>query len=141
VALLVTWGAFLCLFAYLLRQYMRLAALRREVVHLQRLRGRVLNPRIPAIDNRQSTIVHGTSQGHSMVNVYLVLAYGFVWGIFMLYAWMIHGRQKRLEREVEELKGSWGRRVVRISNPKFEISDASAGPFYTLDQVMVCWRC
>jgi CcmD family protein len=43
-----------------------------------------------------------------MVNVYLVLAYGFVWGIFMLYAWMIHGRQKRLEREVEELKRELG---------------------------------
>jgi heme exporter protein C len=39
VALFVTWGAFLCLFAYLLRQYMRLAALRREVSHLRRLRG------------------------------------------------------------------------------------------------------
>ena len=39
VALLVTWGAFLCLFAYLLRQYLRLAALRREVAHLRRLRG------------------------------------------------------------------------------------------------------
>ena len=39
VALLVTWGAFLCLFAYLMRQYLRLAALRREVAQLRRLRG------------------------------------------------------------------------------------------------------
>ena len=39
-----------------------------------------------------------------MVNTYLVVAYGFVWGIFMLYAWIIHGRQKRLEREVAELR-------------------------------------
>jgi CcmD family protein len=39
-----------------------------------------------------------------MVNIYLVLAYGFVWGIFMLYAWMIHRRQQRLERELEDLK-------------------------------------
>jgi heme exporter protein C len=38
-ALLVTWGAFLCLFACLLRQYLRLAALRREVNHLRRLQG------------------------------------------------------------------------------------------------------
>ena len=38
VALLVTWGAFLCLFAYLMRQYLRLAALRREVGQLRRLR-------------------------------------------------------------------------------------------------------
>ncbi len=43
-----------------------------------------------------------------MVNVYLVLAYGFVWGIFMLYAWIIHNRQKRLEREIEELKKELG---------------------------------
>ena len=39
-----------------------------------------------------------------MVNVYLVLAYSFVWGIFIFYAWVIDGRQKRLERELEELK-------------------------------------
>ena len=38
VALLVTWGAFLCLFTYLLRQYMRLAALRRQVGQLRRSR-------------------------------------------------------------------------------------------------------
>jgi len=38
VALFVTWGAFLCLFAYLLRQYQRMAALQREVAHLRRLR-------------------------------------------------------------------------------------------------------
>jgi CcmD family protein len=43
-----------------------------------------------------------------MVNIYLVLAYGFVWGIFMLYAWIIHNRQKRLEREIEELKHELG---------------------------------
>jgi CcmD family protein len=39
-----------------------------------------------------------------MVNTYLVLAYGFVWGIFMVYAWIIHRRQQRLEEELEELK-------------------------------------
>jgi len=38
-ALLVTWGGFLCLFAYLLRQYLRLAALQREVNYLRRLQG------------------------------------------------------------------------------------------------------
>jgi heme exporter protein C len=37
VALLVTWGAFLLLFSYLIRQYLRLAALRREVNRLHRL--------------------------------------------------------------------------------------------------------
>ena len=36
ITLLVTWGAFLCLFSYLLRQYMRLAALRREIAQLRR---------------------------------------------------------------------------------------------------------
>ena len=39
VALLVTWGAFLCLFAYLMRLHLRLAALRRELVHLRRSQG------------------------------------------------------------------------------------------------------
>ena len=38
------------------------------------------------------------------MNGYLVVAYGFVWGIFTLYAWVIHRRQQRLEKEVEELK-------------------------------------
>ena len=43
-----------------------------------------------------------------MVNVYLVVAYGFVWGIFTFYAWMIQRRQQKLEREVEELKKALG---------------------------------
>lgn len=38
-----------------------------------------------------------------MVNSYLVIAYGIVWGIFILYAWVIQRRQQRLEREVAEL--------------------------------------
>jgi CcmD family protein len=43
-----------------------------------------------------------------MVNIYLVVAYGFVWGIFTFYAWVIHRRQLRLEREVGELKKALG---------------------------------
>ncbi len=43
-----------------------------------------------------------------MYNGYLVVAYGFVWAIFTLYAWVIHRRQERLEREVEELKRAIG---------------------------------
>jgi len=39
VTVFVTWGAFLCLFAYLMRQYLRLALLRRQVAQLRRLRG------------------------------------------------------------------------------------------------------
>jgi hypothetical protein len=39
-----------------------------------------------------------------MCNVYLVLAYGFLWGIFAIYAWVIHGRQRRLEKELQELR-------------------------------------
>jgi hypothetical protein len=39
-----------------------------------------------------------------MCNVYLILAYGLLWGIFTLYAWVIQGRQQRLEKELEELK-------------------------------------
>jgi CcmD family protein len=38
------------------------------------------------------------------MNAYLVVAYGFVWGIFTFYAWMIHTRQQKLEKEVEDLK-------------------------------------
>jgi CcmD family protein len=38
------------------------------------------------------------------MNGYLVVAYGFVWGIFTLYAWVIHTRQQKLEKEVEDLK-------------------------------------
>ena len=44
-----------------------------------------------------------------MVNVYLVLAYGFLWGIFMFYAWVVHRRQQRLEKELDGLKKALGR--------------------------------
>ena len=44
-----------------------------------------------------------------MYNGYLVVAYGIVWGIFTLYAWVIHRRQQRLEREVEDLKQALGK--------------------------------
>ena len=40
-----------------------------------------------------------------MINSYLVVAYGIVWGIFILYAWVIHRRQQRLEREIAQLTG------------------------------------
>ena len=43
-----------------------------------------------------------------MVNVYLVLAYGLLWGIFMIYAWVIQRRQQGLEKELEELKRARG---------------------------------
>ena len=43
-----------------------------------------------------------------MVNVYLVLAYGLLWGIFTVYAWVIHQRQQHLKREVEKLKRAVG---------------------------------
>jgi hypothetical protein len=39
-----------------------------------------------------------------MCNVYLVVAYGLLWGIFAVYAGMIHRRQQRLEDELAELK-------------------------------------
>jgi hypothetical protein len=44
-----------------------------------------------------------------MCNVYLVLAYGLLWGIFMVYAWVIRSRQQQLEKELEELKKALGR--------------------------------
>ena len=39
-----------------------------------------------------------------MVNTFLFLAYSFVWLIFMLYAWNLSRRHKKLRRELEELK-------------------------------------
>ena len=47
-------------------------------------------------------------RGLSMCNVYLVLAYGLAWGIFTFYAWVIHHRQQRLVKEVEDLKRALG---------------------------------
>jgi hypothetical protein len=38
-----------------------------------------------------------------MGKVYLVLAYALVAGVFMLYAWVIHRRQRRLEKEWVEM--------------------------------------
>lgn len=39
-----------------------------------------------------------------MGNIFLVLAYGFLWLIFMLYAWNLSRRQARLKKDLEELK-------------------------------------
>lgn len=50
-----------------------------------------------------------------MVNGYLVVAYALVWAIFMIYAWSIQSRQKRLEKEIAELKGELGARGGRDS--------------------------
>ena len=43
-----------------------------------------------------------------MVNIYLVLAYGFLWLIFMIYAWSLSRRQAHLRKELEELKNKAG---------------------------------
>jgi hypothetical protein len=43
-----------------------------------------------------------------MCNVYLVLAYGLLWGIFMFYAWVIHRRQQRVEKELQDLRRELG---------------------------------
>jgi len=45
-----------------------------------------------------------------MCNVYLVIAYGLLWSIFALYSWVMHRRQQRLERELNDLKGALGQR-------------------------------
>ncbi len=39
-----------------------------------------------------------------MDNMYLFLAYGAVWLIFMLYVWSLSRRQARLKKELDELK-------------------------------------
>jgi len=41
-----------------------------------------------------------------MNNSFLVLAYCSLWIVFTLYAAAIHRRQKRLEKELEELKNA-----------------------------------
>ena len=43
-----------------------------------------------------------------MVNQFLFLAYAFVWIIFMVYAWSLSRRQRRLQKELEELKARSG---------------------------------
>jgi CcmD family protein len=37
-------------------------------------------------------------------NKFLILAYAFVWGAFLLYAWTLLRRERRLEKELKELK-------------------------------------
>jgi len=43
-----------------------------------------------------------------VVNTFLFLAYAFVWIIFMVYAWSLSRRQRRLQKELEELKARSG---------------------------------
>ncbi len=48
-----------------------------------------------------------------MVNPYLVLAYILLWTIFVLYAWVIQRRQRRLEKRLEELETALREREPR----------------------------
>ena len=43
-----------------------------------------------------------------MVNKFLFLAYAFVWIIFMVYAWSLSHRQRRLQKEMDDLKARAG---------------------------------
>ncbi len=47
-----------------------------------------------------------------MVNIFLFFAYAFVWIIFMVYAWSLSHRQRRLQKELEELKARSGSATV-----------------------------
>jgi CcmD family protein len=38
------------------------------------------------------------------INIYLFLAYSFVWLIFVIYAWTLSRRHAKLRKELEELK-------------------------------------
>ncbi len=53
-----------------------------------------------------------------MVNKYLVLAYAFVWLIFMLYAWNLSRRQVRLKKELDELKNKVSEPASTPASPK-----------------------
>ena len=39
-----------------------------------------------------------------MLNTYLALAFILLWAIFIVYAGLIHRRQRRLEKQLEELQ-------------------------------------
>ena len=46
-----------------------------------------------------------------MINGYLAAAYGFVCGIFLLYAWIMRRRRKRAEKEIAEPKSELGQQA------------------------------
>ncbi len=52
-----------------------------------------------------------------MGNNFLVLAYSFLWLIFMLYLWNLSRRQARLRRELEDLKARLAGQQSR-TNPR-----------------------
>jgi CcmD family protein len=43
------------------------------------------------------------------MNLYLFLAYGFVWLIFFIYVWDLSRRRQRLEKDLDELQARIGR--------------------------------
>lgn len=40
-----------------------------------------------------------------MTNRFLILAYAAVWAVLLLYAWSLVRRERRLEKELEDLQG------------------------------------
>lgn len=52
------------------------------------------------------------------MNIYLILAYGFVWLIFILYAWNISRRQTRLKKELDELKSKVSESASTPASPE-----------------------
>jgi CcmD family protein len=40
-----------------------------------------------------------------MSNKFLILAYASVWAVFLLYAWSLVRRERRLEKELDDLRG------------------------------------
>lgn len=52
------------------------------------------------------------------MNIYLVLAYAFVWLIFILYAWNISRRQARLKKELDDLKTKVSEAESAPASPK-----------------------
>jgi CcmD family protein len=43
-----------------------------------------------------------------LINPYLFAAFTLFWLIFMLYAWNLSRRERRLEKELEALKKAYG---------------------------------
>ncbi|MEJ2008297.1 MAG: CcmD family protein [Acidobacteriota bacterium] len=52
------------------------------------------------------------------MNIYLILAYVFVWLIFMLYAWNLSSRQGRLKKDLDDLKSKVSESASTPVSPK-----------------------
>jgi CcmD family protein len=62
------------------------------------------------------------------MNLYLFLAYAFVWLIFFIYVWNLSRRRQRLEKELDELQARIGRGTNPSSYAFSETARGKSGP-------------